>query len=68
MKRDLPKVKPSSNLQNITIDVDFVVDLNRISEILASVESVSENMLEMELLWDLKKQAGKIKYRMQSAE
>ena len=51
MKRDLRKVRLSHNLRNFTTDVDCVADPNRISEILAFVEFVSENMLEKDLLW-----------------
>jgi len=57
-QRDLRKVRLSHNLLNITTDVDCVVDPSRISEILAFVEFVSENMLEKDSLWDSKKLAG----------
>ena len=58
MKRDLLNEKLLNNLQNIIIDVEFVVDQKLISEILVFVEFVLENMLEIELLCDLKKLVG----------
>ena len=52
MKKDSLNEKNLNNLQNITIDADYVEDQNHISEILVVVEFVSENMLEKELLCD----------------
>jgi len=60
MNRDSLNEKRLSNLQNITIDAEYAVDQNHISEILASAECVWENMLEKELLCDSEKLAGNL--------
>jgi len=60
MNLDLLKVRHLNSLLNITIDVEYVVDQNHISEILVVAEYVWENMLEKELLCDWEKLVGNI--------
>lgn len=58
MTKDSLNEKNLTNLQNSTIDVEYVGDQSHTTEILVFVEYVWEHMLENDWLCDLEKQVG----------